>query len=510
MAEVRETAVYRRAQLRAREVLGIPEPRSIEDGHAHTHAHDTEGTVTEVDPADGQYNDDRNAREFIATCHQDVRSCVYLDEWRIWDGLRWKQDLGACGMQERARQFSRDIFNLAEQCTYRPEAEVIRKRGLALGNVTRITALLKLARSDTRVTVADPGVWDADPYLLGVANGVVDLRTLHFLPAERDLMMTKTAGVPYDAAATCPKWEAFMEQIVPDAEVRHFLQVSAGYWLTGDTGAQCFWFFYGAGANGKSTFLGTLYHLLGDYAQKAGEMLSLSPKSNLPLELSTLPGVRFLVGNEVTDGMKLNETLVKDITGGDVVKGREHYEAFFAFRPACKLIMYGNHRPTITGTDGGMWRRVRLVPFTTVIPPEQRNPHLDKEFLTELPGILNWCLRGLAEWHARGLPMPKAVMQATEAYREDSDVLGEFLQETTVSVKDMNETVLLEPLYNRYGEWYAENGRRHPLTAQALRRQLQDRGYVVEKTYKGQTIFAVRMRSELDDIFAPPESATEP
>jgi putative DNA primase/helicase len=423
-----------------------------------------------------------------------------LKEWIAWDGQRWQRDMGRCGMQERLRRFSRHICELAEQCSYGPLANETRKRGLSLGNMTRIASLLKLARSDDRIAVPFPTVWDANPDLLGVENGVVDLRTQRFLTAERSMMISKCAGVSYDAAATCPKWEAFMTQMVPDAEVRHFLQVSAGYWLTGETSAQCFWFLYGSGANGKSTFLNTLYHLLGDYSQKAGDMLTLSPKSNIPLELSSLPGMRLLTGTEAADGMRLNETLVKDITGGDPVKGRGHWQDFFNFRPSCKLVMYGNHRPTITGTDGGMWRRVRLVPFTTVIPAEQRNPHLDKELLTELPGILNWCLRGLAHYHAHGLPTPAAVLEATETYREDSDILGEFLQETTVTVPDMDAKVLLNDLYEDYGKWSQESGRKMPLTRQGLRKQLQDRGYATKHTYKGKAVYGLRARTALDEL----------
>jgi putative DNA primase/helicase len=176
--------------------------------------------------------------------------------------------------------------------------------------------------------------------------------------------------------------------------------------------------------------------------------------------------------------------------------------------------MYGNHRPTISGTDGGMWRRVRLVPFTQVIPEAQRNPHLENAFIPELPGILNWCLQGLEYWQQhKKLPMPKAVLEATAAYKEDSDVLGEFLQETTISVASMDEKVLLNDLYTRYGEWCMESGRKHPHTRQSLRKQMQDRGYANKHTYKGQAIFGLRMRSELDDICAPsntdPETKTD-
>ncbi|HSI62793.1 MAG TPA: phage/plasmid primase, P4 family, partial [Candidatus Saccharimonadia bacterium] len=483
MAEVRKHPAYRRAQQQAREVLGIAEPGPLpeekEQEQKQKQAQDEDtGTVIAADPADGLYNDDRNARDFISTCEEDVRHCVSTGTWFQWSGLRWMRDPKGGGMMERARHFSRELMREAHAHPIVAERKFMVQRAQALGNMQRLKPLLKLSRSDTRVAVPDTAVWDADPFLLGVENGVIDMRACRYLPPQRDMMITKAAGVTFDAAAACPKWEAFIAQILPDPEVRLFMQVSAGYWLTGDTSAQCFWFLYGSGANGKSTFLETLYRLGSGYSQRANEMLASNPKgNNTPLELSTLPGVRLLVGSEVADGMKLNEVLVKDITGGDTVSGRGHYKAFFPFRPSCKLVMYGNHRPTISGTDGGMWRRVRLVPFTTVIPFEQRNPHLQRELMAELPGILNWCLHGLAHWHAHGLPTPKAVLTATEAYREDSDPLGEFLQEVTERVPDMDQKVLLNELYKKYGEWCEESGRRGVLSRQSLRVRMEDRGY---------------------------------
>ncbi|QIF03632.1 phage/plasmid primase, P4 family [Roseimicrobium sp. ORNL1] len=498
--DLRNTRSYRRGKENERRThqaqLTLAEPVSVQV----TEEDDGAVTVLAVTPVDGIYNDNRNALEFLSRHHADVRYCWCRKQWVEWNGASWELDPGA-GMQERAKYFSEEILRQSAECSYPAEGNELMKRGRDLGNLADMRAMLVAASSDSRVSLRTMDMWDADPFLLGVENGVLDLRKCEFHPPQRDLMMTKSARVTYDAAAACPKWEAFVEQILPDPQVRHFMQVSAGYWLTGDTGAQCFWFLYGTGSNGKTTFLETLFHLCGGYGQKAGGMLADKPTDNNVLgELAGLTGARLLVGSEVSDGMRLNESLVKDITGGESIKARFLYKPFFVFRPSCKLVMFGNHRPTISGTDGGMWRRVRLVPFTTVVPAEQRNENLPKELLTELPGILNWCLRGLAAWHANGckLPMPDAVKNATEGYREDSDVLGEFIQETTEQTQDLDRKVLLSDLYEKYKTWATDSGRRTQLNKQSLRKRLEDRGYVVKHTNKGKAICGLCMRSEAD------------
>ncbi|RBP48168.1 putative DNA primase/helicase [Roseimicrobium gellanilyticum] len=504
--DLRNTRAYRRGKEmerreREQQKLTITEPVPVPV--PVTEENDGAVSVVVVNAADGVYNDHRNALEFLSLHHENVRFCWCRRQWVEWDGTRWEPDMGA-GMQERARHFSETILQQAAECSY-PTGKELMKRGRELGELAGFTALLKTARSDPRVSLDDMSVWDADLFLLGVKNGVVNLRDCSFHPAERDMMITKSAGVSYDAAATCPKWEAFVERVLPDPEVRHFMQVSAGYWLTGSTKAQCFWFLYGSGANGKTTFLETLYALSSSYSQKANGMLAEKPTDNNTLgELAKLPGVRLLVGQEVSDSMRLNESLVKDITGGETIGARHLYKPFFEFRPSCKLVMFGNHRPTISGTDGGIWRRVRLVPFTTIIPKEQQNDNLPEELLTELPGILNWCLRGLAHYHAHGLPMPPAVQEATETYREDSDVLGEFLQEATVRVQDLDEKVLLSGLYEKYQTWADDSGRRTQLNKQSLRKRMEDRGYVVKHTNKGKAICGLRLRSELDPFTQDP------
>jgi putative DNA primase/helicase len=425
---------------------------------------------------DNSYNDARNAKDFVTWKQYDMRYCVAAKRWFAWNGRLWMRSDGA--VIEFAKQFAEEVKRTALDLPDRRDQMAALQRWFSLGMRSKMMNMLAMAESDPRVSVPDVTYWDSDPYTLGVRNGVLNLRTQQFSESDRAARISKSAGVAYDADAKCPKWDAFMEQIMPDEEVRHFLQVSAGYWLTGLNEQQAFWFLYGSGANGKSVFTDVLGALMGDYSRKASAtLLAVSPHGTEPLvELAKLPGARFLCGSEVAEGMRLNESIVKDLTGNDVLNACAKYEAPFEYRPACKLVIYGNYKPVIRGTDAGIWRRVRLVPFMNKIPLEQQNRSLGDELKREeLPGILNWALRGLADYLASGLPTPRAVMEITESYRKDSDVLGEFIEECCDQAFDVR--VSLKELYTRYGEWCKESGMKFPLTKRQLSAQIEGRGY---------------------------------
>ncbi len=288
--------------------------------------------------------------------------------------------------------------------------------------------------------------------------------------------MTKRLGTAFDASATCPVWEAFLIRVMPDAVQRRYIQASVGYSLTGLTGEHCFWFLHGAGSNGKTTFIETLQALLGDYSQAATEsMIALHPHGTPPkAELARLPGVRFLSGSEVSQGMRLNEGLIKGLTGEDTMTGEAKYCAPFNFKPTLKLWLFGNHRPAISGTDLGIWRRVRLIPFTQEIPDSEKDKFLTAKLRAELPGILNWALAGLRDWQDNGFTVPEIVEQATADYRTDSDVIGSFLSEYLEEAPGCS--LPAKDVYSKYGEWCHDEGLRHPLAAAAFNRRLEDRG----------------------------------
>ncbi|MCX6978183.1 MAG: phage/plasmid primase, P4 family, partial [Verrucomicrobia bacterium] len=258
-----------------------------------------------------------------------------------------------------------------------------------------------------------------------------------------------------------------------------FLQRSIGYSLTGLTAEHVFWFLHGCGKNGKSVFIETMQKLSGEYGSRASERLLSTPRHGgeaRPDELATLPGVRLLFGSETQEGVRLNEKLVKDLTGGDTLRAQALYKTGFNFQPVCKLWMFGNHKPDIGGTDFGIWRRVLLVPFTEQISAEEQDKHLTTKLCAELPGILNWALRGLREWRKNeSLAPPQCVVHGTEEYQSDQDTLGDFLEECIK--REPEQTVTKTAVYSTYQKWAENNGIRYPLTSKSLSRKLKDRGF---------------------------------
>ncbi|MGH9121804.1 MAG: DNA primase family protein, partial [Acidimicrobiales bacterium] len=293
-------------------------------------------------------------------------------------------------------------------------------------------------------------------------------------PKRADLM-TKCAPVEWDPDATCPAFDAFLERVLPEPEVRDFLCRGVGYSLTGDVGEHVLFIAHGSGANGKSTLLEVLSAMLGDYAAPAAPRLLIESKIEAhPTNVADLHGRRFVVTTEIGAGHRFDESLVKWLTGGDTLKARRMRENFWEFKPTHKLWVGTNHKPRITGTDEGIWRRVHLIPFDVTIPPEERDPRLPGVLRRELPGILRWAVQGCLEWQECGLMAPDRVNQATELYRYESDVFGQFLHECCTEKPGF--TVVGPALYGAYDSWCAANGL-PPMNARSVAGRLRERGF---------------------------------
>lgn len=340
-----------------------------------------------------------------------------------------------------------------------------------------LRAMIEMAKSEAGMTVR-LSEFDTDPMLLGVANGVLNLRAARLLPVSPDVLVSKRCNVAYEPGAECPIFRCFMDDVQPDEEMRAFLQRWAGYCLTGSVNEQKFIFAYGGGANGKSVFIELLAWLLGDYARKiATEMLmhhQRSPQGPSP-DIVALKGVRLAYANETEEGRRLAEARVKDMTGGDTLTGRVPYgKADITFSPSHKLMIVGNHRPEITDNSFGMWRRVALTPFDVTIPEDQRDPQLLDKLKSEGAGILNWVLEGLRQWQKTGLQVPKKIAAATAAYRDEQDLIGEWIADHC----DTGAGCIArkEQIYKAYRNWSLANGH-HPLAQGRLTRRLNERGY---------------------------------
>ncbi len=354
-----------------------------------------------------------------------------------------------------------------------------------------LRAMVEMAKSEDGMTVR-LGDFDADPMHLGVQNGVLDLRTGKLFPISPTLLVSKRCNVSFDPSATCPKFMAYIQEVQPDPGTVRYFQRYAGYCLTGSVAEQVLLFLYGLGANGKSVFVETMAWILGDYSRKiATEMLmhhQRNPQGPSP-DIAGLKGIRFAYANETEEGRRLSEARVKDLTGSDTITARYPYaREEINFLPTHKLAIAGNHKPEIQDSSYGMWRRIQLVGFEVTIPEKKRDGRLFEKLKAEGPGILNWMLDGLQAWRKTGLQPPKSVQAATAAYRDEQDIIGEWIADHCLTGSGCTEKK--SDLYDAYRKWCVNNGH-HPLANPRLTRRLKERGYIVmpdKRTVAGLTL----------------------
>jgi putative DNA primase/helicase len=439
--------------------------------------YDTPKSGTPDDPElDGPHETDTgNALRFVDQWHKEVRYCPPWKTWLLWDGKRWALDRQG-EVMERAKKTVLAIYDEVALAETDTDKARIRKHAKASEASGQLQAMVGLARSVHGIPVM-PEQLDADRWMLNVDNGTLDLRTGELLPHRIEHAITKLAPVAYDASAICPQWHAFLSRIMAGNEgLVTFLQRVVGYALTGSIREQCFFILWGDGANGKSAFLQILASILGPYADTAPFDTFMEQKFDKDANgLAALQGARFVWSAEGQSQRRLAEALVKQITGGEPIKTRFMYQEFFTYLPQFKLFLATNHRPVIKDTDEGIWRRVRPIPFTVTIPPEER----DLDFATkivaaEAPGILRWAVEGCLAWQREGLTAPAEVQAAARAYREEMDVVGGFLAERTD--KDPIGRVTVKALYAAFVAWCQDSGEK-TVSKKAFGQQISKHGY---------------------------------
>jgi putative DNA primase/helicase len=355
----------------------------------------------------------------------------------------------------------------------------------------KIKAMMELASSESGVPIL-PDEMDKDGWLFNVPNGTIDLRTGSLRAHDRADLITQLCPVEFLPSAKCPLWDATLKLFLVDQVLIDFWQRLCGYAMAGVVRDHILPVAYGSGSNGKSTILGALLEVFGpDYAMKAGPDLFMAKNHEThPTDRTDLFRKRLVAAIESEQGHRLNETMVKELTGGDRIRARRMREDFWEFSPTHTFIMGTNHKPAVRGTDRGIWRRLKLVPFSVVVEGGDADPAMPEKLRGEFPGILAWCVRGCLEWQKNGLQEPESVTQATKNYRAEQDVLGAFLGEHTV--ENAKFQVKAGDLYGRYKKW-AELGSEHVLTMTAFGLAMQERG-IQTKVSNGKWYLGIGLR----------------
>jgi len=422
-----------------------------------------------------QFTDSTNAMRLVKEKGRDIRYNAAWKKWLVWNGKYWEIDEGGVMIHEKGLEMVRNIYDeLIKTADYRERIE-IEKAAIMSESVRRRKAFVEAATWIKELRIKTEEL-DANAWLLNVKNGTIDLSSGEFREHRQEDLITKIANVEYDPRADCPLWKKFIREIMNyKGDIIKFIQTAAGWSLSGDISEQSMFILYGTGANGKTTFLNTIMYLLGDYSTATPtETFMKKNGDSYSNDVARLRGTRFVTSTEVEQGRKMSEPLIKKITGNDQMTARFLYGEFFNFSPTFKIFMATNYKPVIKGTDHGIWRRIKLIPFTTRITEDKQDKFLEKKLREESSGILNWLLEGIEIWKKEKLVTPKAVLFATDEYREEMDVFGIFIQERCIQKKEAS--INIKKLYKAYSEWCVENNE-HPVSERFLALRLKEMGF---------------------------------
>jgi putative DNA primase/helicase len=462
---------------------GLSEPRQIPDGEPSKDGKSSGSTPLslvkgeKVNPLEVQTrtSDLGNTRRLVKLYGPNIRYLAERGVWLKWNGIRWEPDkLGY--VHQLAIKTVMSIYREVADEQSPSVRRALAKWALASESRSRLENMVKLAQHQLGIATEIASL-DGNQWLLNCQNGTLDLRTGALREHRRDDLLTKCTSTRYAADAQAPTWLRYLARIMGgNQDLIAFLQRAIGYSLTAETSEQCMFFLHGNGKNGKSTFIETISALMGDYALKmpTESFMSKVKGAGIPNDIARLPGARFVVAAETEEGRRLDEALVKDLTGGDTISARFLHQEFFDFRPTHKLWMYGNHKPDIRGTDEGIWRRINLIPFSVQIPAPERDPQLLVKLLGELPGILTWAVQGCLSWQRDGLKPPREVVSATESYRAEMDVISTWLDECCISLATASTSA--RKLYENYTRWCSDNGET-PVKQRRLGLALTERGF---------------------------------
>ena len=448
----------------------------------------------------------------------------------LLDGGVWRVDhldVVRTEAQESARALWRDVEALEAEIEGLPE-EQAKRHAKRLG---RLRAFAKHANSsrglDAMVrelqalsgVAADVNAFDAHPHLLAVRNGVVNLRTARLQGHDPALLLTRRIDVDYDPEAKAPRWERFLSEVFRDyPDLPAYMRRLVGYGITGDTSEQCFAVLWGTGANGKSVFTDTLTEVFREVTTTTPfQTFEERSSGGIPNDLAALKGARLVMASEGEQGRPMAEAVLKRVTGRDLISARFMRKEFFEFRPSFLLMLATNYKPQFRGQDEGLWRRVKLLPWSRYFEPHERDHRLGATLLAEREGIVAWAVKGAAEWYADGLQDPDVVVRSTTEYRETSDALAGFMGKDVLSsvgyivTGEEKDVVTGRVLWDAYQTWTDEENlpARERWTRRTFFAALEERGVVKRKRGEGVVFLGIRKVRVTDHAAAVEDDGAE-
>jgi P4 family phage/plasmid primase-like protien len=416
-------------------------------------------------------SDTGNAERLVAMYGGDFRWLDDEETFCVWNKSVWRKNTSG----QTLLPWTKDVVQSIPNDEGRQTSESSAKR----------TSMIAMTKGETDV-IAQDDIFDRHPMLLNVANGTLDLETQLLRDFSREDFLTKKSPVSYDTFANCPQFDEFMNfTFGGDQDLVHFMDKALGYTLTGKVDESCFFICYGLGANGKTTLIEVMMQILGpDFGRPAkfSTFISSGKMGDSKYELATFKGRRMITAMEPRKAGHLDEEVLKQMTGGDQIMARDIYKANVVYYPEFKLWLSMNNQPRIVGTDEGIWRRVRFIPFLHTVPESRKVKDFHKVlFHKEGPGILNRLLNGLRSWQEEGLQMPKAIADATSEFRAAQNVIQGFFDTHTLSGK-RNYHVKAGDLYDAYRRW-AEDQNEFVIRSNEFAEELKRRQFVKRRMH---------------------------
>lgn len=405
--------------------------------------------------------------------NNNIRYCPEINTFLLWDGQRWKKDRDGA-IKRLAMKMVRSLYDVKDVI----EPEVQLKWAKSCESRSKLESITELTKSLQGVPISINEL-DKENYLVNCLNGIINLKTGELMPHDKKYNITHLLEFeykPYNAETDCSRWIQFLCEITNnDLELMRYLWKLAGLCLSGDTSEHLLNIFYGMqGRNGKGIFIQVLQDILGEL-QCVLPFATFEPRNTggIPNDIAMMAGKRLVIAQESNEGKRLDEAIIKSLTGGDMLTGRFLRAEFFNFKPTHKIIMVTNNRPVIKETSNSIWARLRLIPFEVSFEGRE-DKHLDEKLHNELPQILAWMVAGFAEWQREGLNPPVCVVDACKEYRAGEDTIQIFINECCYVNGNVN--VIAKDLYDAFINWAVRNGEK-PISRRVFNDRIRQRNF---------------------------------